>query len=291
MLSITVAQLRSDIAGKMKGTSVKEVKDFYGTAGTAANRMLARIDPQETIRIVTMSTPFFDNVQDYALVTDFKRMIDIRPQANRINQPGLAIFSETTPRQFLTRLDSNSFSIKWNSGQRSIRSQRLPAGDVLQMDSFDSTTSNGLWGVSGDISGLRSEVLNYVEGSASLAMDLSGSTGTGYIENTTATVADLSTYYYEDSSFLYFWIPVGYSSKFTSFALRRGTSANSYVEATTTTKADGTAFNDGWNFLKFDWVNSIGYFNAAPVSTIMRNALDNTKNTYRRLTVNTVAGT
>ena len=291
MLSITVAQLRSDIAGKMKGTSVKEVKDFYGTAGSAANRMLARIDPQETIRIVTMSTPFFDNVQDYALVTDFKRMIDIRPQANRINQPGLAIFSETTPRQFLTRLDSNSFSIKWNSGQRSIRSQRLPAGDVLQMDSFDSTTSNGLWGVSGDISGLRSEVLNYVEGSASLAMDLSGSTGTGYIENTTATVADLSTYYYEDSSFLYFWIPVGYSSKFTSFALRRGTSANSYVEATTTTKADGTAFNDGWNFLKFDWVNSIGYFNAAPVSTIMRNALDNTKNTYRRLTVNTVAGT
>ena len=36
MLTISVAQLKSDIAGKMKGTSIKEVKDFYGTAQSAA---------------------------------------------------------------------------------------------------------------------------------------------------------------------------------------------------------------------------------------------------------------
>ena len=117
MLTISLAQLKSDIAGKLRGTSIRQINDFYGTAASAANRMLGRIDTQETIRIQTLASPFFDNVNDYSLVTDFKRAIDLRPQANRIKQPGRSIYSETTPRQFLTRLDQNSFSVKWNNMQ------------------------------------------------------------------------------------------------------------------------------------------------------------------------------
>ena len=279
---VTIAQAQSDIAGKMKGTSIKQVKDFYGTARAAANRMLGRIDLQETIRIVTSTTPFYDNVNDYAFVNDFKRMIDIRPQARdtRRNVPGRSIFSETTPRQFLTRLDSNSFSIRWNNMVRTLRAQILPQGNTILMDSFDSATANGSWTPTGDISNLQTEVLNYVEGNSSLKMDLSGSTGTGYIENSTATVTDLSAFYYEDTSFLYFFIPSGFSSQFTNFKLRRGSSASAYKEQTVTTQYDGTAFTDGWNFLRFDW--SLATTTGSP---------DNTKNTYRRFTVTTQTGT
>lgn len=280
MINITLAQIKSDIASKMKGTSLREISDFYGTVAGAANRMLARIDPQETIRTVTMTTPFFDNINDYALVTDYKRMIDIRPQVNRFNQPGRSHYSETTPRQFLERLDSNSFSIRWNNMTRTIRAQKLPSGNVVQMDSFDGPTANGSWAVGGDASGLYTEVLNFVEGNSSLGLNISGVTGSSYIDNSTAAVLDLSAYLYEDTSTLFVWIPIGYSSYFSNFKLRRGSSSSAYKEVTVTVKADGTAFNDGWNMLRIDW--STATTTGSP---------DNTKNIYRRFGMTTTVGT
>lgn len=292
MLNITLGQLKSDIAAKMKGTSIIEIGDFYGTVAGAANRMLARVDTEETRCTVTMTVPFFDNINTYPLVTDYKRMIDIRPQANRYKMPGRSNFSQTSARQFNERLDANSFSIFWNKMIRSIRAQRLPAGNTTMLESFDGTISgtsfvgNGIWNPSGDISGLYIEVLNFVQGNSSLGMNISGVTGTGYIENTTAAVTDLSALQNENSSFIWFWIPIGFSlnalgqANFTSFKLRRGDSITNYIEATAVTKADGTAFTDGWNQIRFDWV-----------SATKTGTPTNLNNTYRRLTVNTRTGT
>lgn len=280
MLTITVAQLKNDIAPKMGGTSIREVQDFYGTAAGAANRILSRLNAAPTIRTVTMQTPFFDNVNDYPLVTDYKDMIDIRPQANRMSQPGRSDFSQTAPKQFLLKLASNSFSIRWNNMVRTIRSQILPIGNVTTMDTFESASANGLWIPSADASGLYTEPLNFVQGQSSLGMNFSGVTGIATITNTTAAPADLSALRFEDTSMLYVWIPLGTSSRFTSFSLTRGSDASNYIKATATTKADGTVFTDGWNFLLFNW------YNAPKTGTP-----DDTKNTYRVLTANYSIGT
>lgn len=280
MLQPTLADLKSAITLKMKGTSLNQITDFYGLIAGAGNRMMARIDLQECIRTATLSSPFYDDVEDYTLPTDYGGMIDIRPQANRQQLPGLSHFTETTPRQFLERLDSNSFSIRWNSAVRTLRAQILPQGNVQLLDAFDSATSNGSWTAEGDISGLIAETLNYIEGNGSLSMDLSGSTGAGDIVNTTASVTDLSAYTYEDASFLWFWIPAGFSSRFTSFSLRRGESSSAYVSQTVTTKFDGTAFTDGWNQLRFDWVSAT----TTGVPT-------NLTNIYRRFGIAYTAGT
>lgn len=269
---ITIAQLKGDIARMMKGTSLKEIGDFYGTASSAANRMLARLDTEETQRTVTMLTPFYDNVQDYALPSDYKRAIDIRPQANRTNLPGKSHFSQTAPRQFNERLDPNSFSIRWNNMVRTIRAQQLPMGNVILMDSFDGITSNGTWSAEGDASGLYQEVLNYTQGNGALGFNLSGITGAADIVNTTAATVDLSALKYNDSSVYNLFIPIGYGSRFVSLTLRRGSDASNFKQATTNSKIDGTAFNDGWNLVKFDWISS---------STT--GTPDDTKNTYRRL--------
>lgn len=279
MLTITVAQFKNDIAPKMKGTSIREVKDFYGTAAGASNRVLSRLNPACTIRTVTMQTPFYDNVVDYPLATDYKDMIDIRPQVNRL-KAGNSEFSQTTPKQFLTKLTSNSFSIRWNNMIRTLRSQILPIGNVATMDEFDGSTSNGLWVASADASGLYEEPLNFVQGNGALGMNLSGATGIGTITNTTAAITDLSALRYEDDSMLYYYIPLGYSSRFTSFSLVRGSDASNYVKASVTTKADGTAFTDGWNFLLFKWGT------ATKVGTP-----DDTKNTYRQFNINYSIGT
>lgn len=279
MISITIAQLKSDITPMLRGTSLRQVTDFYGTAAKAANRMLARISPEETRRTVTMTTPFYDNVEDYPLVSDYKRMIDIHPQTNRQNVPGLSDFSQTTSKQFDERMDSNSFSIRWNNMIRTLRAQRLPKGNVVVLDPCDSPTANGSWSAFTDASNLYTEPLNFVQGNGAIGFDLSGSTGTGYLLNTTAAVVDLSAYRYEDSSMIYFWIPVGFSSRFTNFKLVRGDTASDYKTATVTTKADGTAFTDGWNFLMFNW-------NSATTTGTPTNLSNN----YRKLTVTYTAG-
>lgn len=287
MLTITLAQLKSDITPMLKGTSLREVTDFYGTASKAANRMLARLSTEETRRTAVLSTPFWDNVNDYALPTDYKQMIDIRPTdfPNRQNMPGQSNFGQTTPKQFNIKLAWNSFSIRWNNFVRTLRAQVLPSGNVISMDPFDPTISGatavsvGTWSAEGDASGLYNEPLNFIYQSSSLGMNLSGSTGLADIVNTTAPITDMSALRYEDTSFLFFYIPVGYSSRFTSFTLRRGSSATAYKEASTTTKADGTAFTDGWNFLMFSW-------NTATTT----GSPDNTLNTYRRFGINYTAG-
>lgn len=288
MLNITLAQLKSDITPMLKGTSLRQVTDFEGKAAAAANRMLARISTEETRRTVTLSTPFWDNVNDYSLASDYKQMIDIRPvgNINRQKMPGLSDFTQTTPRQFNERLSYNSFSIKWNNMIRTLRAQRLPAGNVSVMDTFDVTisgsnaVSNGSWSAQTDASGLYAEILNYVEGNSSLGMNLSGSTGSADIVNTTAAVVDMSALRYEDTSFLFFYIPVGFSARFTSFTLRRGSSTVNYKQQSVTTKADGTAFTDGWNFLLFDWA-----------SATTTGSPDDTKNTYRFFGMAYSAGT
>ncbi len=281
MLTITLAQLKSDIAPLMKGTLIKQIKDFEGTAFKAANRMLARIDAQETRRIQTLSMPFFDNVNDYTIPDDFKRMIDIRPQANlRQDQPGLSIYGQTSTVQFGTRLTPDSFSIRWNNMVRTLRAQRLPMGNVVTMDTFDSLTTQGSWSAEGDAGTIATEPLNFVQGISSLSFNLSGATGSGDIINTTAPVTDLSAFNNEDWSMIFFYIPIGYSARFTSFELRRGDDANNYIKQTASTKADGTAFTDGWNYMVFNWAT--GTKVGAP---------GNLLNTYRRFGITYTAGT
>lgn len=281
MLSITLSQLKSDIAPMMKGTSIAQLTDFYGTVARASNRMLARIDPQETIRTATLGSPFWDEVNDYVLATDYKGMIDIRPQANRTSQPGNSNFAQTTPRQFLERLSPDSFSIRWNNAVRTLRAQVLPGGNGSVMDTFDSASSNGLWVASNDASGLYTEPLNYVQGNGSLGLNLSGATGVGTLINSTVPAAtDLSAFLNEDTSFLFIYIPSGKSSAVTSLALSRGESASAFRTVTITTKADGTAFTDGWNFLKFSWIN--GSNTGSPTSLT---------NQYRKFVINSTIGT
>lgn len=279
MIYVTLAQLKQDIIPMMKGTSLRQVRDFYGTAAKAANRMLARIDPEETRRTAVLASPLYASVQDYVPASDYKRMLDIRPTTPR-RGPGDSNFGQTAPRQFRERLAANSFSIGWNNMIRTLRAQVLPDGQLVTFDTFDGPSSNGLWVASGDASGLYTEPLNYVQGNGSLGMSLSGVTGIGTITNSTVPSAlNLSTYLNEDASFLFYYIPQGFSSRFTGFTLTRGDNASNYRSVAVTAKGDGTAFSDGWNLLIFRW--SLGTNTGAPTNTL---------NTYRVFTANYSTG-
>lgn len=280
MLQITLAQLKQDIIPMMKGTSLRQVKDFYGTAAKAANRLTGRIDPEETRRTATIASPFYASVQDYVPPVDYKRMLDIRPTTPQ-RGPGDSNFGQTAARQFRERLEPNSFSIGWNNMIRTLRAQVLPDGQLTTFDTFDGASANGLWVASVDASGLYTEPLNYVQGNGALGMLLSGATGVGTITNSTVPSAmDMSSYLNEDASFMFVYIPPGFASRFTSFTLVRGDNATNYRSLTVTTKGDGTAFTDGLNFLLFRW--TLGTNTNTPTNTL---------NTYRVFTANYTVGT
>ena len=297
MLSVTISQLKSDITQKMKGTSLSQIADFYAICQSAAGRMGARIDVEEVRRTTTLTAPLYDNLNDYALPTDFKSMIDLHPTQKSRGQ-GDANFSGTTARQFSEKLSSNSFSIQWNSGVRTLRAQIPRTTQTVVVDEMDSPTGNGEWQAYGDSSanwdeainwdqgpeanwdqGLYTAALNFINGNSSIGFNLSGSTGVGGMNNLTAEVLDLSEWGYQDASLVYFYIPAGYASRFTSFALALGDNANDYVTVTINAKADGTAFSDGWNLLLFDW--DLGVATGSPTGTL---------NTWRNFQVNYTTG-
>jgi len=279
MINITLAQLKADIAPMMKGTSLRQIKDFYGTAAKAANRLTSRIDTEETRCTFQLATPFYESVRDYPMATDYKRMIAIYKQAQtrRGNMP----FGQTSSSQFLNLKEPGSYSIGWNKMVRTLNVQVLPDGNCTVIDDFNGPSANGLWVASADASGLYTEPLNYIQGNGALGLNLSGATGSGIITNSTVPAAlDLSADLNEDSSFLYVYIPPGTSARFTSFALVRGDSASAYRTSTVNSKADGTAFSDGWNFLLFPWASGVN--TGSPT---------NTKNQYRVFTAAYTAGT
>lgn len=291
MLNPTIAQLKSDLTPKLKGTSLVSAGNIYSLAGSAANRMLARIDTQETRRTMPLSQPFYDNLLDYNIPVDFKAMIDIKPTQGRqySRLPGNSDFSLTSAKQFDSNMKSNEFSIQWNSGVRTLRARRLPAGNVSLLDSLTSPTANGQWLGSSDIEttwnesqmwnqslnwdmGLYTDPLNWVAGGGSLGFNFSGATGTAKITNATASVIDLSSMNYQDASLIFLYIPSGFSARFNSVTVVRGDDASDFVSVIVTTRADGSAFQDGWNQLYVNW-NS-GTVTGTPT---------NTQNTYRQI--------
>ena len=83
--SYTITQLKSDLTSSLHGTTLNKVQNVNGMIQRAGADLLLQLDPQETKRIVPLTTPIFNNVYDYQLPTDLKgtKIIDIRPQANR----------------------------------------------------------------------------------------------------------------------------------------------------------------------------------------------------------------
>ena len=78
------------------------------------------------------------------------------------------------------------------------------------------------------------------------------SSGTaGGIITSTLTAVD-ATQYQGDSAF-FLWAKLPTAANITNVILRWGSSASAYWAKTITTQADGRAFTDGWNLLRFDW--------------------------------------
>ena len=248
-MSYLVSDLKSDLTAILHGTTIDQVVGVDALIDRAARQLLLDVDPQETKRSQQLNNQVYSSVYDYQLPSDLKgdKIIDIRPQVNR----GLGDNpTQTYSKNFDLKKTNNSFDVKYNSGVKSLRySKTVKAGALL--NEADSITSNGTWAVGGDATNLTEDGIQFVSGSSSLNFDLDGSTTSGYIQNSTMTAVDLSES--EDISSIFVWVYIPDTSIITSVDLRWGSSTTAYWNRTVTQTQDTTAFQTGWNLLRFDW--------------------------------------
>src|SRR3990167_546495 len=82
-MSATVAQLKDHFTGMGGGASIDDVVNLYALMERVANTVLARLDPIETERKQQLSQAVHDDLQNYPLPSDYKKVIDLAPQDDR----------------------------------------------------------------------------------------------------------------------------------------------------------------------------------------------------------------
>jgi hypothetical protein len=271
-MAYTIAQLKVDLQGILRGTSLSKVSGPNELISRAGRQVLLDCDPQETKRIAQISNAIYDSVYDYPTPVDLKgvSIIDIRPQVTRDIDDSM---SQTYAKSFDLRKENNTFQVQFNSGIKTVRiSKNTIAGSLL--NGCDSLTANGTWTNGGVASSPTVDTVIKVTGSGSLSFNSSGS-GAAYLENSTMTAVDLSAQLNQGSEFLWVYMPD--PTQVTSVDLRWGSSSTAYWNRTVTTGQIG-AFQTGWNLLRFDWNGSTE--TGTP---------DSTKINYVRVTLNVTA--
>lgn len=262
-MSLTLADLKSALSRKLHGTSINKIEGFYQLAAEAAGNLMAILDPEETRRISQITNAVHNSVYDYPLPTDFKKIIDLRPQANRNLNDN---FSRSASEDFDLYKSDNTLDIKYDAGARSIRISKALNPVPATINGLDGLTDNGTWVATASASNLAVNTLDYISGSASLSFDLaSGAAGaTGYIENSTMSQVDLTDHDEKGTLFLWAYFPT--ASVITNVILRWGNDTSNYWSRTATTAQDGTAFKTGWNLLSFRWNGATETGTVAPAT-------------------------
>jgi len=277
-MSYSVSDLKQELTGVLHGTNLNQVDGLDVLISRAGRKLVNEVDPIETVRIVQITPAIFDQVFDYQCPADLKddRIIDIRPQVNRTIRD--RFFQEYNEEFDMTKMwnwgssPKNHFTVQHNTAVKSLRiGTNLIAG--LLVNAANSLNNNGTWSVAGDASNLTLDSINYVYGGASLRCDLAAAGSSGYFEVSDQSAIDLSRDEDQGSEFLWVYLPD--ASDFTSLNLRWGSSSAAYWHKTVTEAQDSTAFQDGWNLLRFDWA-----------SATQVGAPDDTSITYLRITAN-----
>ena len=262
-----IASFKSDLIRKLHGTSLNKLQDVNALIGEGARNLLARIDPQETVRVTPTENALFDDQYLYTAPSNLKgdKIIDIAPADRQVSQNYTKVMIE----EFSRNKQPKDFNILYRNGVKFIRLNDDSAPSKQVVSEMGTITG---WSASSSASNPAIDSVVAITGS-SYRFDLNSTSGTAVIENSTLEALDLSQS--ESENRLYLWLYTRNPSKITSLSLRYGSGASDYVTVTTTTAIGSSAFDEGWNLVEFN-------FNGA----IETGAVNWTAMNYLRLTVN-----
>lgn len=244
---MTIDDVKANLSGQLHGGNVDNLDDVELLMERSANTVLSKVDPIDTIRTVALASTVHDDFDNYALPSDYKKIIDLIPQDNRTLWDK-AVRNAAGDFDIKKAISNRVISIEGSEGSKIIRiNWKSRQGKVL--NTMNSVTANGTWTAVGTAANIQANSIFKKSGSASVEFDIV-TTGDG-IKNTTMSSVDMTD---EDEVadvfvWLYFpTVPTSVTSKWGN-----DLTAKFWTSVAQTTQADGTAFKVGWNILKFPW--------------------------------------
>ncbi len=245
----TRSQLTSDINQGLRGKigMISSQVDFI-------NRVVREFRNEVALRSgrrkQQLTPNLFNGVYEYACPTDLadNRIIDIPAQAKR--QDGS--FGLIPTEQFNVNPVNGDIAIDTFNGTRVLMiKSEVATPSITISDTADET----IWSAFGDATGITLDRDDFIKGNASIKFAISAAAGTtAGIQSSLIPVFDITDYLGGNSS-LFTWHKINSITGITNYVLRIGTNASNYYQKTITTKNDGTAFENGWNLLRFDLTN------------------------------------
>lgn len=219
----------------------------------AARMVNSELDLRGAKRRSTITPFIFDSIYDYTCPSDLKdyAIIDLIPQGDRVINSRVKL----VPPEYFDRKKGKENLMVTVTDDDFVRKLRVDIAvndTVLTVSTFDSLTAGGgTWAAFGDATAVAVDTDYKVKGAASLRYDLVGSGTTAGIVNSTLTSIDISDYINNGSGTV--WAYINSTTNLTNFILRIGSSASDYYEMTATSQSDSTAFQNGWNLLRFSF--------------------------------------
>lgn len=261
----TVANLTSALSGKIRGANLAKVANVNGKIGEAARTMLARIDPETTIRRARIENAIYDRVYNYTAPDDLKgpsKIIDVRPLGERSTADSIA---GRYAQEFDIRREYDTLTVETVHGINTLRlSKRLAPHTVLHM--CDSLTLGGTVTAGGDVTDLDIDQLSHISGTGAVRFNLSGATGVGTIDFALESAVDLSAM--EDIGALFHWLNFPLASALISVQLSWGTNAGNCWSRTATAAHDRAFESAAFQLARYNWsaASKTGTPDAAAVS-------------------------
>lgn len=265
----SITKLQADLGGVLHGTTTNQVTNLFGLFNRAASQFLLECDPNESIRYIPFPSTIYNMVYDYPIPPDVKgnKVLDIQPQIDRTT---IDIWTQSYIQAFDVGKSTtllNNFTVNFNSGLKTMRinAPYLPV-PILLNSANEINTNNSNWVTGGDATNLTVNNTNFLTNPSSLQFDLTGATGTGYLEISNMQPLDLSQVVNQAVEFLYTSLPT--ATDFSSISFRFGSSPSAYYEQNATVNQQNTVFNNGWNLMAYPWLGStvVGSPNPATIN-------------------------
>lgn len=221
----------------------------------AVREMWGMVDMFSAKRKALLAPNLFQDVFSYSWPSDAQSngIVDLQRQTD--DRPRAEDWTLTTEAEFDRYKADNSRRLLAFTDRDLTRRLLVTApisDQTLVVSTLDSLTAGGgTWSAVGDATNLQADSQNYVKGNGSVEYDMNAGGTTAGIQNTGLSVFDLTSYIANGSVFVWHWITTA-DSNITGVTLKLGTNTSNYYTRTVTTTNEGTAFQQGWNLLRFD---------------------------------------
>lgn len=272
-MSYTISEVENHLVGLSHGGTLNKVRNKYQMMERAANNMLSRIRPLETMRTATLANTVHDNQYNYSVPSDYRSLVGLYPQANRnADDKGNRVFADAFDRT--KSISDKQFSIEGDNAGKVLRidwSQRTPK-TLHNMNTYD---GNGTWAVVATATNIATDTIFKYSGGGSVQVDLAAASDG--IQITDMDAIDLT----DEDEIAHLFVPF-YIKDSTDLANLNSVSlvwgndltTNYWTGVAQTAQADGTAFRVGWNLVKIPWST------ATETGTVDPTAIDSLKVTF-----------